>query len=100
MRPTTKLVATGGVLLGIMMAAAALAGPTGTPAANAVPTGKGTKLGGLFDSMVGRSDDGGKDADGNLRPRRKHLTSKEWHEAYEAKHGRALPSPLDRPGGH
>jgi hypothetical protein len=64
-----------------------------------VLTGNGQALGGLFDGLVGGSDsEDAKTVDG--RPRRKHLTSKQWHEAYKARHGHDLPSPLDRPGGH
>ena len=96
-----KLIGTSGVIFAIAMTSIAQASPIGTPAANRIPTGKGKNLGTLFDGMVGRRDGGQADAgDGKTRPGRKHLTSKEWHEAYVAKHGHDLPSPLERPGGH
>lgn len=101
MSKNSKLIAAGGVLLAIGISALAQASPIGTPAANRVPTGKGKNLGGLFDGMIGRGDGDRPDAgDGKSRPGRRHLTSKEWHEAYVAKHGHDLPSPLERPGGH
>jgi hypothetical protein len=96
-----KLVGTSAVILAIAIASLAQASPIGTPAANRVPTGKGKNLGGLFDNMVGRHDDDqASGGDGKRRPHHKHLNNKEWHEAYIAKHGHDLPSPLERPGGH
>ena len=101
MSKNSKLIVAVGVLLAMGFGALAQASPIGTPAANGIPTGKGKNLGTLFDGMVGRRDGGQADAgDGKTRPGRKHLTSKEWHEAYVAKHGHDLPSPLERPGGH
>ena len=101
MSKNSTLIVAGGVLLAISFGSLAQASPLGTPAANRVPTGKGKNLGGLFDNMVGRRDADQTDVgDGKGRPRRKHLTSQEWHEAYIAKHGHDLPSPLERPGGH
>ena len=101
MRGLAKLIGTSGVILAIAMTSFAQASPIGTPAANRVPTGKGKNLGGLFDNMVGGHEgDGERAGDGKGRPRHKHLTNQEWHEAYIAKHGHDLPSPLERPGGH
>ena len=101
MARSSKLITASGAILVIAISSLAQAGPIGTPAANRVPTGTGHALGGLFDNLVGGADSGdAKAADGKTRPRRKHLTSKQWHEAYTAKHGHDLPSPLDRPGGH
>ena len=97
----SKLIGTSGVIFAIAMTSLAQASPIGTPAANRVPTGKGKNVGGLFDNMVGRHDgDEARAGDGKSRPRHKHLTNKEWHEAYIARHGHDLPSPLERPGGH
>jgi len=96
-----KLIGTSGVIFAIAMTSIAQASPIGTPAANRVPTGKGKNLGGLFDNMVGRHDEDQAGAgNGKSQPRRKHLNNREWHEAYIAKHGHDLPSPLERPGGH
>jgi hypothetical protein len=103
MRRYSKLILAGGALLAIGIGALAGASPIGTPAANRVPTGNGNALGGLFDVMVGgadRTDAKAKSADGRIRPRRKRLTSKQWRDAYIARHGHDLPSPLNRPGGH
>jgi hypothetical protein len=98
MTSISKLIEASGALLAIAVASLAQASPIGVPAANRVPTGKGKNLAGVFDSMVGRSDDDDARAgDGKTRPRRKHLTSKEWHEAYIARHGHDLPS-LAHPG--
>ncbi len=101
MNRISKLIVATGVLFAVGMVSVAQASPIGTPAANRIPTRKGKNLGGLFDNMVGHSDDDRTNAgDGKTRPRRKHLTAKEWREAYIAKHGHDLPSPLKRPGGH
>lgn len=100
MTNASKLILASGLLFAIGMPSLAQASPTSTPAANAVPMGKGAHLGGLFDSMIGgrKSDDA--KSDGERRTPRKQLNSREWHEAYRARHGHDLPSPLDRPGGH
>lgn len=101
MTRASKLILASGLPLACGMASLARASPTGTPAANAVPTGKGAHLGGLFDSMIGGGKGNeAKSGEGKTRPRRKHLTSAEWHEAYRARHGHDLPSALDRHGGH
>ena len=96
-----KMIGAGGLLVAIGAAALVQASPIGTPAANRVPTGKGRNLGGLFDDMVGVANQGHvRPAQGTSRVPRKHLTSRQWHQAYIARHGHDLPSPLDRPGGH
>jgi hypothetical protein len=101
MTKISKLMVTTGVLVAITTTSLAQASPIGTPGANQIPTRKGKSLGGLFDNLVDRrGDDDAKTGDGKTRTARKHLTNKEWHEAYIAKHGHDLPSPLDRPGGH
>jgi hypothetical protein len=86
-----------GLLLTIVIASLAQASPIGTPAANRVPVGKGRNVGGLFDNLVGsHGGDRAKPGDGGAKAG-KHLTAKEWREAYIARHGHDLPS-LSHPG--
>jgi hypothetical protein len=108
MRRTVKLIGSGALALMLGLGAIAQASQSGTPAANRVPTKKGHSVGGLFDDIV-RPDhdkkaakntdaDGGKEADADGgKPKHRHLTAKEWREAYIAKHGHAL-EPVTHPG--
>jgi hypothetical protein len=80
------------------MASFAEASPIGTPAANRPGGGKGLAVGHMFDSLVDpHGEDDAKDAGGKPRRVRKHLTAKEWREAYIAKHGHDL-QPVTHPG--
>jgi hypothetical protein len=88
-----------GLALAIGLSSIGEASPTGTPAANRVPTGKGTSFGGLFDDMVGGNHDNQTtDVNGEKsKPPRKRLSAAEWRKAYIARHGHDLPS-LSHPG--
>jgi hypothetical protein len=94
----SRLVGTTGAILVIGLSSIAGASTTGTPAANRVPAGKGKSVNRLFDDMVG--GDHGKQATGangeKSKSARKHLTNKEWREAYIARYGH-LPV-LSHPG--
>ena len=100
MRRLSRLIGLSGALIAIGWSAIGDASPIGTPPANQVPTGKGTRLGSLFDDMVGGHQDDRQTTEAGgeqSKPVRKHLTAAEWRAAYIATHGHDLPS-LAHPG--